>query len=338
MRNAISLAYEYAGSRLFYSDIQRGSINTVHFNGTGHRVLVEQVGAVEGMVFGASTGTLYWTCNSAPGLRAAPLGELLRAAREGRAARVSTVLRLPRGDRPRGVDFEPCERRLYWTNWNESHPSIQRAYTSGRELQTIVATDILMPNGLALDHAAKHVYWADARLDKIERMHYDGSHRAVVTRASTEHPFDLALAGDWVFWTDWLAHGVYRADKRAGGASALRRDVPRPMAVVAVTPDHQTCESTESLYDDDTFFRRITIDLFLNRFVGSLCGSQRWLRRVVHARRERRGGLRVWRRAGPGPRRARLQARERHVSACTLRVRRGTVRARGVSVRRSVAL
>ncbi|CAB3232339.1 unnamed protein product [Arctia plantaginis] len=243
MRNAISLAYEYAGSRLFYSDIQRGSINTVLFNGTDHRVLLEQVGAVEGMVFGASTRTLYWTCNSAPGVRAAQLDELLRASSAKRTARVSTVLRLPRGDRPRGIDFEPCERRLYWTNWNESHPSIQRAYTSGRALQTIVTTDILMPNGLALDHAAKHVYWADARLDKIERMHYDGSHRAVVTRASTEHPFDLALAGDWVFWTDWLAHGVFRADKRAGGASALRRDVPRPMAVVAVTPDHQTCSS-----------------------------------------------------------------------------------------------
>lgn len=72
--------------------------------------------------------------------------------------------------------------RLYWTNWNESAPSIQRAYTSGLELQTIVATDILMPNGLTLDHRAKKIYWADARLDKIERMHYDGSHRQVCCR------------------------------------------------------------------------------------------------------------------------------------------------------------
>lgn len=36
-----------------------------------------------------------------------------------------------------------------------------------------------MPNGLTLDHRAKKIYWADARLDKIERMHYDGSHRQV---------------------------------------------------------------------------------------------------------------------------------------------------------------
>lgn len=42
MRNAISLAYEYAARRLFYSDIQRGAINTVRFNGSDHRVLLDR--------------------------------------------------------------------------------------------------------------------------------------------------------------------------------------------------------------------------------------------------------------------------------------------------------
>ncbi|XP_047035509.1 prolow-density lipoprotein receptor-related protein 1-like [Helicoverpa zea] len=239
MRNAISLAYWYAESRLFYSDIQRGSINTVLFNGSAHRVLLEQTGAVEGMVFAADHATLYWTSTGAA-VRAAHVPSLL-AGTAGAGAR--TVLRLARGSRPRGVDYEPCERRLYWTNWNESQPSIQRARASGRQLQTLVATHILMPNGLALDHEAKKLYWADARLDKIERMDYDGSRRRVVTRAHTDHPFDLAVAGPWLYWTDWLAHGVFRADKLAGGATPLRRDVPRPMAIVAVAPQHQTCSA-----------------------------------------------------------------------------------------------
>ncbi|XP_063897463.1 prolow-density lipoprotein receptor-related protein 1-like [Helicoverpa armigera] len=239
MRNAISLAYWYAESRLFYSDIQRGSINTVLFNGSAHHVLLEQTGAVEGMVFAADHATLYWTSTGAA-VRAAHVPALL-AGEPGAGAR--TVLRLARGSRPRGVDYEPCERRLYWTNWNESQPSIQRARASGRQLQTLVATHILMPNGLALDHDAKKLYWADARLDKIERMDYDGSRRRVVTRAHTDHPFDLAVAGPWLYWTDWLAHGVFRADKLAGGATPLRRDVPRPMAIVAVAPQHQTCSA-----------------------------------------------------------------------------------------------
>lgn len=131
--------------------------------------------------------------------------------------------------------------RLYWTNWNESNPSIQRAYTSGRGLQTIVSTDILMPNGIALDHAARRLYWADARLDKIERMYYDGSHRQVVMRRSTAHPFDVAVAAGWLFWTDWESRGVFRADA-AGTVTQLCADAARPMAVVAVTPRHQRCD------------------------------------------------------------------------------------------------
>lgn len=65
--------------------------------------------------------------------------------------------------------------------------------------------------------------------------------RQIVTQARTEHPFDVAVVDDWVFWTDWVAHGVFRADKRAGGAEQLRKDVPRPMGLVAVVPEPQRC-------------------------------------------------------------------------------------------------
>jgi len=42
MQNVIALSYDFARSLLFYSDIQRGSIDAVHFNDTGHRVIVDR--------------------------------------------------------------------------------------------------------------------------------------------------------------------------------------------------------------------------------------------------------------------------------------------------------
>ncbi|XP_049880284.1 low-density lipoprotein receptor-related protein 1 [Pectinophora gossypiella] len=281
MRNAISLAYDYSSQRLFYSDIQRGSINTVHFNGSDHRVLLEQVAAVEGMVFASHTGELYWTCTSAAAIRSVKLSALASLALPDRASVLRTVLRLPTGARPRGLDIDPCESRLYWTNWNESSPSIQRAYTSGLGLQSIVSTDIMMPNGLALDHKAKKIYWADARLDKIERMHYDGSHRHIVTQSSTQHPFDVAVAGDYVFWTDWVAHGVFRADKRAGDVTALRRDVPRPMAVVAVTDNHQICSRDPCLVLNGGCAEICTMDE--SGLASCHCGAGRELSSDLHS-------------------------------------------------------
>ena len=64
LRDAIGLAFDYGGKRLFYSDIQRGSINAVAFDGTDHKTLLSNVGSVEGLVYDAHSETLFWTCNA----------------------------------------------------------------------------------------------------------------------------------------------------------------------------------------------------------------------------------------------------------------------------------
>jgi len=51
MRNAIGLSFDYERKKIFYSDIQRGSINSVYFNGSGHTPIVERQGSVEGLAY-----------------------------------------------------------------------------------------------------------------------------------------------------------------------------------------------------------------------------------------------------------------------------------------------
>lgn len=70
-------------------------------------------------------------------------------------------------------------RRIYWTNWNELKPSIQRAFINGFDVESIITTDIQIPNALTLDHVTQKMYWGDAKLDKIERCEYDGTNRVV---------------------------------------------------------------------------------------------------------------------------------------------------------------
>lgn len=73
----------------------------------------------------------------------------------------------------------PSPSLMFWTNWNEQHPSIMRAALSGANVLTLIEKDIRTPNGLAIDHRAEKLYFSDATLDKIERCEYDGSHRYV---------------------------------------------------------------------------------------------------------------------------------------------------------------
>lgn len=71
--------------------------------------------------------------------------------------------------------------KIYWTNWNDQQASIQRAFMNGWDVEDIISSDIKTPNALSIDHKAAKLYWADARLDRIERCEFDGSNRQVNT-------------------------------------------------------------------------------------------------------------------------------------------------------------
>lgn len=86
------------------------------------------------------------------------------------------------------IDFYfNSSRLIYWTNWNNDKPRIQRSDLSGRQVEDVIVKDILTPNGLTIDHKAKMLYWSDARLDKIERSDMDGTNRHVSGNLSETH-------------------------------------------------------------------------------------------------------------------------------------------------------
>ena len=120
------------------------------------------------------------------------------------------MVQLGKEDKPRGIDLDVCEGMVYWTNWNRRHPAIQRAYYSGFNRQDLITENVHMPNGLALDLAERKLYWADARLDKIEVKAFffwsspsilpplkvcglDGSDCQALAKSLAVHPFDLAV-------------------------------------------------------------------------------------------------------------------------------------------------
>lgn len=56
------------------------------------------------------------------------------------------------------------------------------------------------------------------------------------------------MYGDYIFWTDWVLHAVIRANKYTGEDVVwLRKEVPRPMGIIAVANDTNDCEFTETI-------------------------------------------------------------------------------------------
>lgn len=270
LKNTIGLSYDYQRNRIFYSDIHSSSINWVFFNGSNHAIIVNMQLSVEGLAYDSISDQLFWTSNSDASIRTIDL-KTVTSDYENNTQKVRPVIQLHTNDKPRGeqsgrrhlperhsnsnifrflfcftgIAVESCLGMVYWTNWNSQAAAIQRAYITGYGLEDIITTDIRMPNAVTLDYESHKLYWADARLDKIERANYDGTHRVVLAHSTPKHPFGMAVYGDLLFWTDWVLRAVLRANKYSGADVVwLRKDIGRLMGIVAVQNTTQNCSAS----------------------------------------------------------------------------------------------
>lgn len=244
--NTVSLTVDYTNRRVIFSDITRNQICSVLFNGTDRKVLVKDQNSVEGLAF--FDDQLYWTSvhdNTISRLYTNSLGSprKLCGAYGCEIATVEKLVNLTAEDRPRGIAIDRCTLYIYWTNWN-TNAAIQRANpANGYKIESIITTNIKVPNGIAIDQSRRKLYWCDARLDKIEVSDMDGANRVVLASATPQHPFALAIWDNYIFWSDWLAKGIFKADKYTGGQQMLIKKVsPRPYGIVIASPDETTCD------------------------------------------------------------------------------------------------
>eukprot|EP00057_Strongylocentrotus_purpuratus_P026506 XP_011680980.1 PREDICTED: low-density lipoprotein receptor-related protein 1 isoform X3 [Strongylocentrotus purpuratus] len=243
IRNVIGLAVDYMEKRIFYTDIQLGNIQVVNVNGTGRRTIVAGIGSAEGIAYDPLMRQIYWTSYTNSSIGRLIIDE---------PTKEEVLVRLTAGDHPRGIALDYCHSLMFWTNWNEAFPRIQRSSTSGQNVTNIITDQIQMPNGIGIDHKSRLLFWSDAKQDKIERCDYDGQNRVVLLITEPVHPFGLAVFDDYLYWTDWVRRAVLRADKyTAAEVTVLRANIPQqPMGIVVMAADANNCFQWPCLHDN----------------------------------------------------------------------------------------
>lgn len=85
---------------------------------------------------------------------------------------------------------------MYWTDWGGT-PKIERAALDGSMREVLLDTDLVWPNGIALDYAADRIYWCDANSDRIEFAFMNGTGRTLLIGppADIPHMFGFTLLG-----------------------------------------------------------------------------------------------------------------------------------------------
>lgn len=136
---------------------------------------------------------------------------------------------------PRAIAVAPALGWMFWTDWNEKRPKIERSNLDGSERVLLITKDVVWPNGIALDLERKKIYWCDAKTDRIEVSNMDGTDRREVITDNLPHLFGLSLLGDYLYWTDWQRRSIDRAHKLTGGdRETIVDQMPNVMGIKAV--------------------------------------------------------------------------------------------------------
>ena len=117
-------------------------------------------------------------------------------------------------DKPRAVAVYPEAGLLFWSDWG-SQPHIGSSGMDGSKRANIITTDIVWPNGLAVDETIQRIFWGDAKLNRIESSRIDGTDRKILPVAVT-HPYALDVFENKIFWCDPIEHEVLSVDKLTG--------------------------------------------------------------------------------------------------------------------------
>ncbi|XP_039176835.1 nidogen-2 isoform X2 [Crotalus tigris] len=103
-----------------------------------------------------------------------------------------------------GIDYDCREKMIYWTD--VAARTISRAsLEQSADPETIVSSGLISPEGLAIDHLRRTMFWTDSGLDKVESAKVDGTERRVLFASDLVNPRAIAvdpIHGN-LYWTDW---------------------------------------------------------------------------------------------------------------------------------------
>ncbi|XP_038213650.1 low-density lipoprotein receptor-related protein 4 [Zerene cesonia] len=206
IKSAVALDWDHARKRIFWTDVEKDTINRALLNGSNQTVIVStNLISPAGLAYDWMTDKLYWTDAGTNRIEVANSNGTMRS-----------LLAWDNIDKPRDIVVDPKGGVMYWSDWGKN-PCIERADMDGGNRKRLIFGDMTWPNGLALDLTYNRIYWTDGGNRTIEYANLDGTGRTVLIGGQhLTHPFGLDLYGDEVFWTDWDTNSIQAANKFTG--------------------------------------------------------------------------------------------------------------------------
>jgi hypothetical protein len=117
-------------------------------------------------------------------------------------------------DNPRAIILHYPAGLLFWSDWGQN-ARIERADMDGEHRTAVITEGLTWPNGLSVDQFTNRIYWNDAKKKVIESADLQGQNRKTIVE-KVEHPYGLAIVGNYIYWSDWHEKALLKAKKNDG--------------------------------------------------------------------------------------------------------------------------
>ncbi|XP_053381660.1 low-density lipoprotein receptor-related protein 4-like [Mercenaria mercenaria] len=205
----IGVAYNHMTQQLMWSTNKY--IHRLNLNGTGYKVIqnTELIGChADRLVIDFTSGNIYYTANRVSLGGFIGIGVI---SPDGLHKRLITY-----GNKPRDIVLDSEDGFLFWTDHGQSPSFIQRANMDGSNIRTIRNSNLVWPNGLAIDAKGNLLYATDGSTDIIYRCTYSGVCTTFYTDTGA-HLMDIILLGDYLYYTAWNRPYVARLNRTSPG-------------------------------------------------------------------------------------------------------------------------
>uniref|UniRef100_A0A6Q2XLQ3 EGF-like domain-containing protein n=1 Tax=Esox lucius TaxID=8010 RepID=A0A6Q2XLQ3_ESOLU len=103
---------------------------------------------------------------------------------------------------PKGIALDPAMGKVFFTDYGQT-PKVERCDMDGQNRTKLVDSKIVFPHGITLDLVNRLVYWADAYLDYIEVVDYEGKNRhPIIQGLQIEHLYGLTVFENYLYATN----------------------------------------------------------------------------------------------------------------------------------------
>lgn len=101
-----------------------------------------------------------------------------------------------------------------------------------------------------ISNRTRKIYWTDALDDRIDMCDFDGNKRTTIVQHAT-HPFGIALAGSYIYWTDWYNKSVFRAPKTGSTSGAeIRHGLKGALDIRSVSQRRQPTDLHPCMHEN----------------------------------------------------------------------------------------